>query len=115
MTFRRISARDSPKRVALRAARCEERLRLAVQLAARRAARSKAIVRTVLRSATVEGIPRGQKIKAGVVSFSARPLRGLHLLWPWHIVEQSTDSALAVWIGMTVRRRVSEKEGAAQR
>jgi len=114
MTFRRITARDRPERVALRAASCQERLTSAVKLAATRAARSTATVRLVLESAIVEGIPPGQRIKAGVVSFGARPLRTLHLLWPWHVVERSSDSELATLIAMTVRRNVKEKEREAR-
>lgn len=110
MTFRRITARDRPERVAQRTAFCEERLRSAVKLAAKRATRSTATVRLVLESAIVEGIPEGQRIKAGVISFGARPLRTLHLFWPWHVVEGSSDSELATWIAMTVRRRLKEKE-----
>jgi hypothetical protein len=110
MTFRRITARDRPERIAQRTASCEERLRSAVTLAAKRAAHSTATVRLVLASATVQGIPQGQRIKAGVVSFGARPLRTLHLFWPWHVVEGSSDSELATWIAMTVRRTLMEKE-----
>ena len=110
MTFRRITARDRPERIAQRTASCEERLRSAVKLAAKRAAHSTATVRLVLASATVQGIPQGQRIKAGVVSFGARPLRTLHLFWPWHVVEGSSDSELATWIAMTVRRTLMEKE-----
>jgi hypothetical protein len=110
MTFRRITPRDRPKRVAQRTASCQERLTSAVKLAAKRAARSRATVRLVLESAIVEGIPPGQRIKAGVVSFGARPLRTLHLFWPWHVVEGSSASELATLIAMTVRRRLKEKE-----
>jgi hypothetical protein len=81
-----------------------------VQLAAKRAARSSATVRGVLESASVEGITQNQRIKAGVVSFGARPLRSLHLIWPWHVVERCSDSELATSIAMTVRRTVKEKE-----
>ena len=110
MTLRRITARDRPERVAQRTAYCQDRLKSAVTLAATRAARSTPMVRLVLQSAIVEGILPGQRIKAGVVSFGARPLRTLHLFWPWHVVESSSDSELATWIAMTVRRSVKEKE-----
>ena len=110
MTLRRITARDRPERIAQRTASCQERLTAAVTLAAKRAARSVAPIRVVLESAIVEGIPSGQRIKAGVVSFGARPLQTLHLFWPWHTVERSSDSELATWIAMTVRRSLKEKE-----
>lgn len=111
--FRRITTRDRPERLAQQAALCQERLILAVQLAAKRAVRSKATIRAVLKSAMVEGLPDGQRVKAGVISFKARPLRGLHVFYPWQLVERSSKSELAGMIAEVVRRRVAEKERCA--
>jgi hypothetical protein len=88
------------------------RLKGALALARRRATRSSLTIRSLFASATVAGRPRGQRIRAGVISFSAPPFTGgLHQFWAWKHVEGMSESEVASLIAMSLRRSL-KKSGA---
>ena len=111
--IRQITARDTPKRLAERAAASEEKLKRALRLAFARSSRSSAMVRALFRSAVVAGMaPRG-RVKAAVISFRAPPFTGgLHQFWGWHQLEALSDREIASWVSLglrsELRRRVAK-------
>ena len=114
--IRHIGPRDSKATIAKRAAVCEVRLKKALRLASGRAVRSSSIIRELFRSAVVEGLAPGQKMKAGVIRFSAPPFQGgLHQIWGWHQVEARTDSEVASTISAALRLSLLEKRSNASR
>jgi hypothetical protein len=105
--IKRIASRERPDRIARRAADCAVRLKSALALATRRASRSSATVRALFASATVVGRPRGQRIKAGVISFTEPPFRGgLHQFWAWEQLESLSDAEVASLIVAPLRHRL---------
>ena len=94
--FRKITKRDKPDVIAAQAARYELHLKAAVSLASARARRSNETIRALFASATVEGLGSKLNVKAGTVSFCASPfIGGLHQIYPWHILEETSVSELA--------------------
>ena len=108
--LKRIRAREQAGRIKQRAAGCAHRLNTALQLASRRAARSSRTVRALYASATVAGLARGGRIRAGVISFCAPPfVGGLHQFWAWQQVERMSDAEVASLISQSLRRSLKER------
>ena len=110
MGLRRITPRDKPETVARNEAKHEAQLKRALSIATSRAVRSSETIRTLLRSATVQGRVRDQDIKAGIVSFEVAPFRGgLYQFWPWQVLNQLSDHELASHLAHDLRREVRRK------
>jgi len=109
--LKRITARERPERVARRAAQCAARLKEALAIASRRAARGSPTVRALHASATVAGVPPGQRIGAGVISFTAPPFRGgLHQFWAWQHLETLSDAEVASLISTSLRHSLQDRQ-----
>jgi hypothetical protein len=110
MGFRFITARDKPETVARNSAKHGEQLNRALRIAISRAARSSETIKSLLRSATVQGRVEGQNIKAGIVSFEVDPFKGgYHQFWPWQVLNQLSDRDLASEIARELKRQVRRK------
>jgi hypothetical protein len=108
--IRRITARDKPEELAVRAQRCAARLTDAVAIALRRARRNTAGIQPALASARVEGFSRSGTTKTAVVTFGAAPFNGnLHVMWGWHQIDQFTDSELASQLSHVLREGLRRK------
>jgi hypothetical protein len=112
--LKRITARERPERVARRSAQCAARLKEPLAIASRRAVRASPAVRALYASATVAGIPRGQRIRAGVISFTAPPFRGgLHQFWAWQHLETLSDADVASLISTSLRHSLKSARAKA--
>lgn len=106
-TFRRITRRDSAKKLAESAARHEEHLYRALDIALARARSSRPIIRQVLKRATVEGISLTDDVKAATIVF---PVPELKRTWiriiPWEGLEGVTPRQTAAEIIWTLRQNL---------
>ncbi len=102
--IRRITSRDRPDALAVRAQQCAARLTDAVAIARRRARRSTVEIQAALDSAKVEGLSPSGTSKTAVVTFYTPPFNGnLHLMWGWHQIDEFTDSELASQVSQALR------------
>jgi hypothetical protein len=90
-TFRRITKRDDPAKLAAVAAKHEALLTEALVIAQRKAQDKPQIVREILATGTVEGLATSLKSKAAAVSYRAEKYkRTWHSLIPWQNLEHTT-------------------------
>lgn len=109
-TFRKITPRDKPDVLAKHAASHEALLKHALRIATSRASRSNATIRALFASATVEGLARKLNVKAATISFTAKPFRGgLHQIYPWQILEDTSAAELARDLSWSLRESLKQK------
>jgi len=91
VTFRRITKRDLPLKVAALAEKHHALLVEALAIAQRKAKRKPQVVREILATATVEGLAKRLNAKAAAVSYRAeKHKRTWHRLIPWRNLEHTT-------------------------
>lgn len=87
-TFRRITKRDDPAKLAEIAAQFQVLLTEALAIAIRNAASKPQLVQEILATGTVEGLASNLKSKAAVVRYRAEKYkRTWHSLIPWQNLE----------------------------
>jgi len=91
VTFRRITKRDNPAKLAAVAEKHEALLTEALAIAQRKAEGKPAIVREILATGTVEGLAKSLNSKAAAVNYRAdKYKRTWHSLIPWQNLEHTT-------------------------
>jgi hypothetical protein len=102
-TFRRITSRDSPGKLAAEAARLEALLNRALEIALARSGRSRPIIRELLRNATVEGISLNSDIKAATITYPVPQFRRTWIsIIPWENLADCTPGEMAAVIRETL-------------
>jgi len=87
-----------------RARRYELKLRQALAIAARRDSRKDPRLAALYAGAQVEGVDSTLRMKKGVVTFAAPPFRGgLHQIYDWSILNESSARELAESLACSLR------------
>ncbi|SDD46299.1 hypothetical protein [Aquimonas voraii] len=106
-TFRRITKRDNPARIASLAVRYEALLVNALEIAVELASNKPQLVREILATATAEGLAANLNSKTAAVSYRAEKYRRTwHTLIPWHHLDGTTAEQQAESMIETVETNV---------
>jgi len=110
-TFRRITKRDDPGKLAATAARHHALLTEALAIAQWKAKGKPQVVREILATGTVEGLAKALKSKTAAVSYRAEKYkRTWHSLIPWQNLEDTTAADEATSMIDTVETNVHMTE-----
>lgn len=110
-TFRQITKRDDPAKLADVAAKHEALLTEALVIARRMADSKSQLVREILATGTVEGLATNLKSKAAAVCYRAEKYRRTwHSLIPWQNLEHTTAEDEAESMIQTVEANIHMTE-----
>lgn len=105
--FRRITKRDDPAAIAELAARYEALLVEALAIARRDAEGASALVREILATGTVQGLPKPPDTRMATVTYRAEKFRRTWItLIPWQYLQRATAAEYAESMRDTVESNI---------
>jgi hypothetical protein len=109
--FRRITKRDDPAAIAELAARYEALLVEALAIARRDAESASPLVREILGTGTVQGLPKPPDTKMATVTYRAKKFRRTWIsLIPWQYLQRATAAEYAESMRDTVESNIHMTE-----